>query len=140
MYTRISSFAAFLSQSWVKLMIWNLALSCWNVISHKSFTLNASMNSRRYWSRMIIYYFFLIESSINAINLNLLLIKHSHIICDNFSSRFFIIIFFDIYFFTLFWYFHIYIMRILLFFWIVNLLDYIIITQFSIIQYWYIYI
>ena len=77
------SLAVFLSQSQVKLAIWDLALSCWNVISHRSFALNASMNSRRYWSRMAIYYSFLIESSINAISSNLLPIKHSHTICDN---------------------------------------------------------
>ena len=118
-------------------MIWDLASSYWNVIFHKLFILNISMNSRRYWSRMMIYYSFLIESSINAIDLNLLPIKHLHIICNNSSSRFFVIIFFDIYFFTLFWCFHIHIMRVSLFFWIVNSLDHIIITQFFIIQYRY---
>ena len=127
------SLAVFLSQSRVKLAIWDLALSCWNVISHKSSTLNASMNSRSYWSRMTIYYSFLIESSINAIDSNLLPIKHPHIICDNSSSRFFVTIFFGIYFFTLFWYFHIHTMRMSLFFWIANSLDHIIIAQSSII-------
>ena len=83
---------------------------------------------------MAIYCSFLIESSINAIDPNLLLIKHPHTICGNSSSRFFVIIFFGIYFSALFWCFHIHTMRVSLSFWIANSSDHIIITQSSIIQ------
>ena len=127
---------ASLNHSWIALIIWDLALSYWKIISRKSFIINISIYSRRFCSRIAIYFFFRIIPSMNIINLNLLLTEYSHIIYDILISHFFFIIFFEAYFSVLHSCHHTHIIRVLLSFWITNLSNQIIFIHYSI-QQWY---
>lgn len=119
------SFVTSFSQSQVKLVVWELVLSCWNTISYRPSAPITSMYSKRYWSKIMMYCSFLIEPSINTIGPSLSLIKHLHIIYDNLSSRAFVTIFFDIYFSALFWCHYTHTVYVSLSFWIVNSSDHI---------------